>query len=97
MKTSHTLLVLLCAGALSSCSSVSHSPVHTMPVTTSSVHHPVRAPSAPKSDGALRQVSSTPAAPKPKAFPDIPLKEDTGTSPLIHTKTDTPTYKRSTP
>ena len=97
MKLTSKLLILLAAATLASCTSQNQGPVYPPPLT-SPLPAPARPkrPSIPKSDGALRQVPSTPLTPpKPKAFPDIPLKEDTGTSPLIHSRPDTPTYKRS--
>lgn len=98
MKPTHTLATLVTALCISSCTSTrTQSPVHTAPATPVRAPAKTRATLAAKPEGALRQVSSTPSAHRPKAFPDIPLKEDTGVSPLIHTKTDTPAYKRSTP
>jgi hypothetical protein len=98
MKTTRSLLTFLAlasASSLVSCTTT-QSPVHIAPAAPQPAKKIVRAPSAPQPDGALRQVPATPVAPpKPKVFPDIPLKEDTGVSPLIHTKPDTPTYKRS--
>lgn len=97
MKTTSVVLSLLCTAALSSCSTT-QSPVNIAPATPPPAKKTVHTPAPPKADGVLGQVSNAPVAPpKPKAFPDIPLKEDTGVSPLIHTKPDTPSYKRSTP
>jgi hypothetical protein len=96
MKLAHQLLISLVAATLASCTS-QNGPVYPPPANNP-VQAPARPkrPAAPKPDGALRPVPSTPLTPpKPKAFPDIPLKEDTGVSPLIHNRPDTPTYKRS--
>jgi hypothetical protein len=96
MKTTHSILILLAAATMASCTS-QQSDVYPPPLG-SPAPAPVRTkrPTALKPDGALRQVPATPVPPpKPKVFPDIPLKEDTGVSPLIHSKPDTPTYKRS--
>ena len=98
MKTKHTALALVFAAAFASCTTTTRSRVHTASTaptpTRSKTSSPAKAP--PKAEGAMRQVVSPRAAPKPKAFPDIPLKEDNGISQLIHTKPDTPSYKRST-
>lgn len=91
----------LLAGLLSSCTSVKRGPVHP-PAPASG------GGSAPKSGsgsgsgaqktttttGALRQVPNDPKPEAPKPFPDIPLKEDTGSSPLIITQPDTKPYVR---
>ena len=98
MKLTRKLLIPLAAATLASCTS-NGGPVYPPPAgSPAPAPAPARPkrPAAPKPDGALRPVPSTPLTPpKPKAFPDIPLKEDTGVSPLIHTRPDTPTYKRS--
>lgn len=99
MKTKYTAIALVSAAALASCTTTTQSRVHTASTapspTRSKTSSPAKVP--PKAEGAMRQVVSPTAAPKPKAFPDIPLKEDNGTSQLIHSKPDTPTFKRSTP
>lgn len=87
MKLIRTVLPAVVSLGLASCgSTVTSGPVHTAPLAAS----PARPKAQPESDGALKQVS-----PKPKPYPEIPLKQDTGVSPLIHNKTDTPTYQRS--
>lgn len=92
MKTHLALATLTAFGFCSCASSVTQSPLSTpQPRRTKPVEH------SAQPSGALRQVSPKPAVSKPKAFPDIPLKEDTGVSPLIHNSPDTPSYKRSTP
>ncbi|MCB1086855.1 MAG: hypothetical protein KDM63_07405 [Verrucomicrobiae bacterium] len=96
--------ILLATGVsvalFSSCgSTVSQGPVN-LPAADTGGRQPSR-PSEPKPEkktttttGALRQVPNEPKPEKPKAYPDIPLKEDTGTSPLIITKPDTKPYVR---
>ncbi len=102
MKTRHMLILVATAISLASCAtSVTESPVHTAPSTPSTPVEPDRPkpkprPAPEKPDGALKQVPAE-TEKKDKAFPDIPLKEDTGTSPLIHNKPDSPSYKRSAP
>ncbi len=97
MKISLLLLPLLISTSLSSCTStVTQSPVYNAPVpsptattvTTSKTRRaPVQQQAVTPIPGAMRQVPST--------FPQIPLKEETGITPLIHNAPDTPTYKRS--
>lgn len=92
MKTPLVLLAVSAGICLCSCqSTVKQSPVY-LPASNGT-DKPKPKPQ-PQNDGALRQVPSQPEKPKDKPFPDIPLKEDTGTSPLIHDKADSPTYKR---
>ena len=99
MKTTHTVLALVFSAALASCNTTTQSPVHTTSTSPTPTRSKTSSPAkvTPKAEGAIRHVVSPTAAPKPKAFPDIPLKEDNGTSQLIHTKPDNPSYKRSTP
>lgn len=92
MKSTRLLLPLLTCSVLSSCATkVIESPVVNAPaaVSTASNVTSYAAPAARK----------TKPAPKPVApiqtTPIIPLKPDSGISPLIHNTPDTPTYRRS--
>jgi len=93
MKTSSLLICVALASALSSCTTVVTSPVAPVAPPVAQKPKPKPKPDT-RPDGALKPVPNTPK-PVVKPFPEIPLKEDTGTTPLIHSKPDTPTYKRS--
>jgi hypothetical protein len=95
MKSPYELLALALITGLSSCTSVTKSPIPPPPAVMQpgTVKPRPKPPVKEEPVGALKPVSAP--KPQPKPFPDIPLKEETGVSPLIHSKPDTPTYQRS--
>ncbi len=89
-KITSILTLIVAASLLSNCTNVRQSQVNQAA--------PMKKKAAKTTTtGALRQVPSKPAKvtkAKTKAYPDIPLKKDTGTSPLIITKPDAAPYVR---
>ena len=111
MKITPLLFAILVACGFSSCATkvvtsplpaAGAAPTSPVPVAASSSQsattvkktavQPVAQTPPVSTGGAMKQV---PNPPTPRAFPNIPLKEPSDTSPLIHSKPDQPSYQRS--